>query len=81
MYIWITIFFAMKQFIINVPDDKQSFFEELMNNLDFSIEGNDMVNEPIPEWHKEEVRKRIENVKEEDYLPWEEVKKQIRERR
>jgi hypothetical protein len=40
-----------------------------------------MVNEPIPEWHKEEVRKRIENLKEEDYLPWDEVKRQIRERR
>jgi serine protease inhibitor len=71
----------MKQFVINVPDDKQSFFEELMRNLDFSIEGRGMVNEPIPEWHKEEVRKRIENLKEEDYLPWDEVKRQIRERR
>lgn len=71
----------MKQFVINVPDDKQSFFEELMRNLDFSIEGRGLASEPIPEWHKEEVRKRIENVKEEDYLPWEEVKKQIRERR
>ncbi len=71
----------MKQFIINVPDEKRSFFEELMKNLDFSVSENtpvNFVNEPIPEWHKEIVLERMNNAKETDYIPWEEAKQQIR---
>ncbi len=32
----------------------------------------------IPEWHKEEVRRRMQNFKEEDYIPWEIARRQIR---
>jgi len=68
----------MKQFIINVPDDKQSFFEELMRNLDFSIESGGMLNEPVPEWHKEIVLDRMENFSEEEHIPLDMAMKQIK---
>ncbi len=68
----------MKQFIINVPDNKQSFFEELMHNLDFTVTNQNVLSEPFPEWHKQIVNERIASAKEEDYIPWEEAKKQIR---
>jgi len=67
----------MKQFVINVPDDKRSFFEELMHNLDFAITETSMVSEPILEWHKEIVLDRIANSTEEDYIPWDEAKLKI----
>ncbi|MES2485974.1 MAG: hypothetical protein V4581_08540 [Bacteroidota bacterium] len=67
----------MKQFVINVPDDKRSFFEELMHSLDFAITETSMVSEPILEWHKEIVLDRIANSTEEDYIPWDEAKLKI----
>ena len=70
--------FAMKQFVINVPEEKQSFFRELMQNLDFTLSETNVVNEPIPEWHKEVVSERIENASEDDYISWDEAKKMIR---
>jgi hypothetical protein len=35
----------------------------------------------IPEWHKEEVRRRMQNTKEEDHIPWEIAKEQIRNKK
>lgn len=68
----------MKQFIINVPDDKGSFFEELMRSLDFVISENKIVSEPVPEWHKDIVRNRINSASEDDYIPWYEAKQMIK---
>lgn len=68
----------MKQFVINVPDDKQAFFEKLMQNLDFAVTNTSVVNEPVPEWHKEIVLNRMASSSEDDYIPWEEAKLNIR---
>lgn len=67
----------MKQFLINVPDDKQHFFKELMDSLNFSVAETGMVNEPVPEWHKELVSKRFEEASEEDFVSWDEAKKKL----
>ena len=62
----------MTQVKINVPDDKYSFFVELMENLGFELD-EDI---DIPEEHKEIVRERIQLSKNDPdrLLDWEQVK-------
>lgn len=63
----------MKQVTLSVPDEKYSFFIELMNSIDFvSIEDFP----PIPEEHKAIVMERIKKSTENPdlLLDWDEVK-------
>lgn len=64
----------MARIVVNVPEEKLSEFNQAMNKMGFQPKEEDFV---VPEWHKEIVRKRIRNTKEEDYIPWEEVKKEL----
>lgn len=66
-------FKKMKQVTLSVPDEKYSFFIELMNSIDFvSIEDFP----PIPEEHKAIVMERIKKSTENPdlLLDWDEVK-------
>jgi hypothetical protein len=64
----------MKQVTLSVPDEKYSFFIELMHSIDFvSIEDFP----PIPEEHKAIVMERIKDSKPEELIPWEEARKQL----
>lgn len=64
----------MARIVINVPDEKLTEFNQAMNKLGFQPKEEDFV---VPERHKEIVRERIRNTKEEDYIPWEQVKKDL----
>ena len=64
----------MKRVIVNVPDDKLEEFLRLMNSIGCEIAEEDF---EIPEWHKEIVLERIKNTKEEDFIPWEQVRKDL----
>lgn len=64
----------MARIVVNVPDEKLTEFNQAMNTMGFQSKEEDFV---VPEWHKEIVRERIKNTKEEDYIPWEEVKKKL----
>lgn len=64
----------MKRVIVNVPDEKFDDFLKIIESLGLSIVEEDF---EIPEWHKEIVRERIKNTKEEDFIPWEQVRKDL----
>lgn len=68
----------MTSYIVNIPDDKKSFFEELLSSLGFESkkENEDFI---VPDWHKKIVLDRIKSAKPEDYkeLNWKELEKEI----
>lgn len=64
----------MARIVVNVPDEKLAEFNKIMNTMGFKSKEEDFI---IPEWHKEIVRERIRNARDEDYIPWEEVKKRL----
>lgn len=67
----------MKKIILHIPDNRYSFFMELLKNFDFiSIEEKDV---EIPDEHKKEVRKRIKKSEEDPsrLMDWDEAKKNI----
>lgn len=64
----------MKRVIVTIPDDRLAEFHKTMSAMGFKSKEEDFV---VPEWHKEIVRERIKNTKEEDYIPWEQVKKDL----
>ena len=51
----------MKEITLKVPDTKLSFFMELVNQLGLEIKNIEQVN--IPDWQMKEVRKRLEDYK------------------
>ncbi|TVR86573.1 MAG: hypothetical protein EA411_10155 [Saprospirales bacterium] len=62
----------MKRVILKVPDKKLSFFLELIQHLGIEVaEETD-----IAEEHKAIVRDRIETAKDEDFVPWDEARKE-----
>lgn len=64
----------MKEVTLKIPDNKYSFFMELVGNLGFEkVEDID-----IPEEHKAIVRERIKNSKPGELIPWQEARKQLR---
>jgi len=70
----------MKQFVIQVPENKASFFLELIHSLGFSRaedieESRDL---GIAEEHKELIRDRIATVKDSDFVSWDVASKQIK---
>mgnify|MGYP001610655449 FL=1 len=64
----------MKRIIVNVPDQKLDDFMKLMDSNGYNSVPEDF---EIPEWHKEIVRERIKNNRDSDYIPWEQVKKNL----
>lgn len=65
----------MKEITLKIPDKKLGFFMELVKQLGFEVTKDELV---IPEEHKKIVRDRIKNTKPEDYIPWEEARKQLK---
>ena len=65
----------MTEITLKIPDSKVLFFKELVQNLgfDFTIRVD-----AIPEEHKTIVRDRIKTAKKEDYISWEEARKQLK---
>lgn len=62
----------MARIVVNVPDEKLAEFNQAMSSLGFQPKEENFI---VPEWHKEIVRESIRNTKEEDYIPFEEIKK------
>ena len=69
----------MKQIAVTIPNNKETLFIELMNNLSFVKKVETINNTDIPEWHKAIIDKRMDNFKNnpESYRDWEEVQKEI----
>ena len=65
----------MTQVTLNIPDNKLEFFLQVFLQLGLEVDEQSIV---IPEWQKEEVRRRIKETKDEDYVSWEEAQKQFK---
>jgi hypothetical protein len=66
------------KFTVDIPEDKISFFLDLLENLQFSpIKFQEESN--IPDWQKEKVRARIYAMDygKEEVESWEDVKREI----
>jgi hypothetical protein len=66
------------KFTVDIPEEKVSFFLNLLENLNFSpIQENDT--NSIPEWQKDTVRRRIYELDSggEEVENWEDVKREI----
>lgn len=66
----------MKEVTLKIPDQKLSFFMELVKQLGLEISDQN-IKPVIHDWQKEEVLNRIKNTKPEDYISREEAKKDI----
>lgn len=64
----------MKEVTLKVPEKQLAFFLELMEKLGFEVASE----LDIPERHKLEVLRRIEQNSDEDSVSWEEAKKHIK---
>ena len=65
----------MTEITLKIPDSKVLFFMELVQNLGFDLT---IRVDAIPEEHKTIVRDRIKTAKKEDYISWEEARKQLK---
>jgi len=68
---------VMKKIVVHIPDNKYTFFMELLKNFDFiSVEEKEM---ELPEDQKDEVRRRIKKSDEDPsrLMDWDEAKKKI----
>lgn len=64
---------------INVSDNKVNQLIELLSKNFGTVKVTEVEDDiVVPEWHKEIVRERIKNAKPEDYIPWEEARKQLK---
>ena len=66
----------MRQLTVTIPDNfYDSFISLFKDNPEVSIE--EKTNFEVPKWQQELVLERMKNAKPEDYLDWEDVKKEL----
>ena len=66
----------MAEIFVKVPDNQVSFVLDLLKKLGYSV-ANDQDIE-VPDWHKEIIRKRVENRAQDNFVDRNTVKKSIR---
>ncbi|MEZ0128378.1 hypothetical protein AB9T88_00590 [Flavobacterium sp. LBUM151] len=66
----------MRQLTVTIPDDFYDTFISFLKRIpNVSIDEN--TENEIPIWQQEMVLERIKNAKPEDYISWEEAKKEM----
>ena len=66
----------MRQLTVTIPDNfYDSFISLFKDNPEVSIE--EKTDFEVPKWQQELVLERMKNAKPEDYLDWEDVKKEL----
>jgi hypothetical protein len=65
----------MREVSLKIPEKQFNFFIELFQKLGLEVQKEDF---DIPEKHKEIVRERVKNLKEEELIPWEEARKKLK---
>jgi len=70
----------MKQFILQVPEQKARFFTELIQSLGFvkTKEINEITSFEVPEEHKKIVRERMKSSHPSELLDWDDALKKIK---
>lgn len=67
----------MKTVTLQIPDNKLDFFLKLVEELGLSVTEKNEQNIKIPNWHKEEVEKRIQNTPKSEYKDWDSLHNEI----
>lgn len=67
----------MAEILIKLPDSQLSFFKSLVKKLGYIVSQKEG-DTTIPDWQKEVVKNRIDNLKEENLKDWDEVKKSFK---
>tara|TARA_R110002033_G_scaffold69866_1_gene121252 strand:- start:382 stop:609 length:228 start_codon:yes stop_codon:yes gene_type:complete len=72
----------MKRLTVTIPDDFYESFISFFKHIPgvFISENNNNILDEIPPWQQEMALKSMKNAKPEDYLPWEDVKKELDEK-
>ena len=66
----------MRQLTVTIPDNfYESFLLLFKDNPEVSIEEKTV--SEVPQWQQDIVLERMKNAKPEDYLDWEDVKKEL----
>ena len=65
----------MTKITLNIPDDELTFFMKLIEKFNYEPIINNI---PVSQEMKSVLDERRKTAKKEDYIPWEEAKKQIR---
>lgn len=67
----------MKQITVSIPESFYKTFIDFFKYIpDAKIEKAETFS--IPQWHKTETLKRLNNSKREDFIPWAKAKKQLK---
>lgn len=64
----------MREIAIKIPEEKLSFFKQLVANLGFEFTEEVQISDE----HKQIVRDRIKNSKPEDFISWKEARRQLK---
>ena len=65
----------MKEVTLKIPDKQLQFFMKLFKQLGLEVKDEEII---IPEEHKEIVRERLKNAKDENFTPWEDARKKLK---
>jgi hypothetical protein len=65
----------MKQITLNIPDDELSFFMKLIEKFNYETVDNEL---SVTEEMKNLLEERRSTSKMDDFIPWNEAKKQLR---
>ncbi len=65
----------MTEITLKIPETKLDFFMELIQQLGYEVNIKEV---DISEEHKKLVRNKIKTAKKEDYVSWEEARKQFK---
>lgn len=60
----------MKEFLIQIPEQKEAFLRELLEQLGITAIEHNLT---IPKQHQDLVNERIQTEKEHTFVPWSEV--------
>lgn len=64
----------MRQFTLNIPDDKIAFFTQLFEQLSVTYEQTEF---EIPKWQQDIVTQRIKTAKPNDYKDWDGINDEL----
>lgn len=67
----------MKTITLQIPDNKLEFFLKLVEELGLSVTQKNEEDIKIPNWHKEEVEKRLQNTPKNEYKNWDSLRNEI----
>lgn len=70
----------MKQITVTLPDSFYNSFINFFKHIPEVSIHEEVIEDEVPKWQQDLVLNRIKNSKPEDYIPWEDVQKELDEK-